>query len=112
MNGTTNKDRTLYFETLPSNQLDLGIFQVFTQGLAQPFARGLSDSLAAINRHARGARKITRGPSSALDRPRDLTGHAPFRANSPPRLLRAKPKNFRRRTFASDVHQTRRQQQK
>ena len=26
MNGTTNKDRTLYFEILPSNQLDLGIF--------------------------------------------------------------------------------------
>jgi predicted Zn-dependent peptidase len=26
MNGTTNKDRTLYFETMPSNQLDLGIF--------------------------------------------------------------------------------------
>jgi zinc protease len=26
MNGTTNKERTLYFETLPSNQLDLGIF--------------------------------------------------------------------------------------
>jgi zinc protease len=26
MNGTTNKDRTVYFETLPSNQLDLGIF--------------------------------------------------------------------------------------
>src|SRR6185503_15065514 len=26
MNGTTNKDRTLYFETLPSNQLDLAIF--------------------------------------------------------------------------------------
>jgi zinc protease len=26
MNGTTNKDRTLYFETLPSNQLDLGLF--------------------------------------------------------------------------------------
>jgi zinc protease len=26
MNGTTNKDRTLYFETLPSNQLDLGVF--------------------------------------------------------------------------------------
>ena len=26
MNGTTNKDRTLYFETLPSNQLDLGIY--------------------------------------------------------------------------------------
>ena len=26
MNGTTNKDRTLYYETLPSNQLDLGIF--------------------------------------------------------------------------------------
>jgi predicted Zn-dependent peptidase len=26
MNGTTNKDRTIYFETLPSNQLDLGIF--------------------------------------------------------------------------------------
>jgi zinc protease len=26
MNGTTSKDRTLYFETLPSNQLDLGIF--------------------------------------------------------------------------------------
>jgi predicted Zn-dependent peptidase len=26
MNGTTNKDRTLYFETLPANQLDLGIF--------------------------------------------------------------------------------------
>ena len=24
MNGTTNKDRTLYFETLPANQLDLG----------------------------------------------------------------------------------------
>jgi zinc protease len=26
MNGTTSKDRTLYFETLPSNQLDLGIY--------------------------------------------------------------------------------------
>ncbi|MEX2272372.1 MAG: pitrilysin family protein [Vicinamibacterales bacterium] len=26
MNGTTDKDRTLYFETLPSNQLDLGLF--------------------------------------------------------------------------------------
>ena len=26
MNGTTNKDRTLYFETLPTNQLDLGAF--------------------------------------------------------------------------------------
>jgi zinc protease len=26
MNGTTDKDRTLYFETLPANQLDLGIF--------------------------------------------------------------------------------------
>jgi predicted Zn-dependent peptidase len=26
MNGTTNQDRTTYFETLPSNQLDLGLF--------------------------------------------------------------------------------------
>src|SRR5688572_5008007 len=26
MNGTTNQDRTLYYETLPSNQLDLGLF--------------------------------------------------------------------------------------
>ncbi len=26
MNGTTNADRTNYFETLPSNQLDLGLF--------------------------------------------------------------------------------------
>ena len=26
MNGTTNQDRTNYFETLPSNQLDLGLF--------------------------------------------------------------------------------------
>ena len=26
MNGTTNKDRTLYFETLPNNQLDLALF--------------------------------------------------------------------------------------
>jgi zinc protease len=26
MNGTTNKDRTLYFEVLPANQLDLGLF--------------------------------------------------------------------------------------
>ena len=26
MNGTTNKDRTNYFETLPANQLDLGLF--------------------------------------------------------------------------------------
>ncbi len=26
MNGTTNKERTLYFETLPSNQLDLALF--------------------------------------------------------------------------------------
>src|SRR4249919_2481684 len=26
MNGTTSKDRTLYYETLPSNQLDLGLF--------------------------------------------------------------------------------------
>jgi zinc protease len=26
MNGTTNKDRTLYYETLPTNQLDLGLF--------------------------------------------------------------------------------------
>lgn len=26
MNGTTNKDRTIYFEVLPKNQLDLGLF--------------------------------------------------------------------------------------
>ena len=26
MNGTTNEDRTLYFESLPANQLDLGLF--------------------------------------------------------------------------------------
>ena len=26
MNGTTNKDRTLYYETLPTNQLDLGLY--------------------------------------------------------------------------------------
>src|SRR5215203_1879493 len=26
MNGTTNKERTLYFEILPSNQLDLALF--------------------------------------------------------------------------------------
>jgi predicted Zn-dependent peptidase len=26
MNGTTNKDRTMYFETLPANQVDLGLF--------------------------------------------------------------------------------------
>ena len=26
MNGTTNKDRTLYYEVLPSNQLDLALF--------------------------------------------------------------------------------------
>jgi predicted Zn-dependent peptidase len=26
MNGTTNQDRTLYYETLPSNQLDLALF--------------------------------------------------------------------------------------
>jgi predicted Zn-dependent peptidase len=26
MNGTTNQDRTNYFQTLPSNQLDLGLF--------------------------------------------------------------------------------------
>jgi zinc protease len=26
MNGTTNKERTLYFETLPANQLDLALF--------------------------------------------------------------------------------------
>ena len=26
MNGTTNKDRTNYFESLPANQLDLGLF--------------------------------------------------------------------------------------
>ncbi|MEP6689567.1 MAG: pitrilysin family protein [Gemmatimonadaceae bacterium] len=26
MNGTTNKDRTLYYETLPTNQLELGLF--------------------------------------------------------------------------------------
>ncbi len=26
MNGTTNKDRTLYYESLPTNQLDLGLY--------------------------------------------------------------------------------------
>ncbi len=26
MNGTTNKDRTVYYESLPTNQLDLGLF--------------------------------------------------------------------------------------
>src|SRR5207245_8836991 len=26
MNGTTNEDRTVYFEALPSNQLDLALF--------------------------------------------------------------------------------------
>jgi len=27
MNGTTNKDRTMYFESLPANQLDLALFE-------------------------------------------------------------------------------------
>src|SRR5215204_217937 len=26
MNGTTNQDRTLYYDTLPANQLDMGLF--------------------------------------------------------------------------------------
>ena len=26
MNGTTNQDRTLYYETLPANQLELALF--------------------------------------------------------------------------------------
>ena len=26
MNGTTSKDRTMYYETLPANQLDLALF--------------------------------------------------------------------------------------
>ncbi|HEX6973557.1 MAG TPA: insulinase family protein, partial [Vicinamibacterales bacterium] len=26
MNGTTNKDRTMYYDVLPANQLDLGLF--------------------------------------------------------------------------------------
>ena len=26
MNGTTNKERTLYFETMPANQLDAALF--------------------------------------------------------------------------------------
>ena len=26
LNGTTDNDRTLYYETLPANQLDLGLF--------------------------------------------------------------------------------------
>ncbi len=26
MNGTTNADRTIYFEALPANQLDLALF--------------------------------------------------------------------------------------
>ena len=26
MNGTTSKDRTVYYETLPANQLDLALF--------------------------------------------------------------------------------------
>src|SRR6187401_1170150 len=26
MNGTTDEDRTLYYDTLPANQLDMGLF--------------------------------------------------------------------------------------
>jgi zinc protease len=26
MNGTTSKDRTMFYETLPANQLDLALF--------------------------------------------------------------------------------------
>ena len=31
MNGTTNKDRTMYFESLPANQLDLALFLDFAK---------------------------------------------------------------------------------
>ena len=39
MNGTTNADRTLYFETLPANQLELALF-----------LEARSDALAGINK--------------------------------------------------------------
>ena len=39
MNGTTNEDRTTYFEELPKNQLDLGLFLE-------------SDRMRALNDHA------------------------------------------------------------
>ena len=56
MNGTTNKDRTLYFETMPANQLDLGAV-----------SRGRSD---AVSRDYQGQprQSATRGAGGAPSR--------------------------------------------
>ena len=73
MNGTTNKDRTLYFETLPANQLDLGAVPRSRphavardhQGQSrQPAERGAGRAPAAASTTSRTAGRSRRSTSS------------------------------------------------
>jgi hypothetical protein len=52
MNGTTNKDRTMYYETLPANQLDLGLF-------LESDRPNLRDRGQSRRDHARRARHVS-----------------------------------------------------
>jgi zinc protease len=56
MNGTTNKDRTMYYETLPSNQLDLGLFLEADRMKSLAITReNLDNQRNAVQEERRGA---------------------------------------------------------
>ena len=69
MNGTTNQDRTLYYETLPANQLELALFP-----------RERPDEVA---RHQQGEPRqpAGRGPGRAPARPRQPAVRQDVRAD-------------------------------
>ena len=63
--------------------------------------------VAAVHRHARGTGEVARGPPAALDHPLDEPGHAPSRAQHPPRLVRRATKHRGGRAVGRDARAAR-----
>ena len=68
MNGTTSKDRTLYFETLPSNQLDLGLFLEADRMRSLEITQENLDNQRTRSRRSAGWASTT-SPTAAPSRP-------------------------------------------
>jgi predicted Zn-dependent peptidase len=58
MNGTTNKDRTLYYETLPANQLDLALF-LEADRMARPVTRSPASPIRTSPTRTRSSARWT-----------------------------------------------------
>ena len=78
MNGTTNKERTLYYETLPANQLDLALFLEADRMRSLDDHQGrISTTSATPSRRSAGSASTT----SPTERPSRRSTSSPTRTS-------------------------------